>query len=414
MTTQIFDPTYSALRYTWPAHARPEQLAPAGDWFVWLALAGRGWGKTRAGAEWVRWRVESGLAKRIALVGQTSFAVRETMLEGESGLLNVFPKAQRPRYIASRRRVEFHNGAQAFVYSSDSPDLLRGPQHDTAWGDEPTYWIALQEAYDNLIMGLRLGSCPQLLCTCTPRPLEWLKKLKTQTSTVCTGGNMYQNIRNLAPQFIQEIKDKYEGTRLGRQEIYAEIIDDNEKALWKREWIDKARVIKAPELRRIVVAVDPAVSANKNSDETGITVQAKGIDGEFYFLEDCTVKMASPNEWAKVAVTAYHRHKADCIVCEGNQGGDMVTHTVRTVDKNVPVKKIHASRGKSVRAEPAAALCEQGRVHFVGNFAALEDQLCQWDSTVSSYSPDRLDSHVHGINELIGRSEPGKVTVQKW
>lgn len=402
---------YEALRYTWAAHAHSYQLTPPGEWDYWLFLGGRGGGKTRSGAEWIRQKVES--CRRIAFVGATAASVRDVMIKGESGIIEVFPKAQRPVYRSSKRLIEFHNGAQALLFSAETPDQLRGPQFDAAWCDELCSWKYIDETWDMLQFGLRLGNHPQAIITSTPRPLQILKELMKNPRTVVTKCTTYDNRANLASTYIEHIISKYEGTRLGRQELNAEIIDDNPAALWKREWIENNRVLKCPELKRITVSVDPAVTATKKSDETGITVQGIGVDGQFYLLDDCSVKSASPDEWAKAVVTAYNKYKADCVVCESNQGGDMVISTIKTVGSTVNVKKIYASRGKTVRAEPVSALSEQGRVHHVGVFPLLEDQLCQWDSS-ETYSPDRLDAFVHGINELNQRPEKKTAATRRY
>jgi phage terminase large subunit-like protein len=404
------DDRANEILFHWPAWARPAQLAPAGDWRVWLILAGRGFGKTRSGAEWVRGEVEAGRAGRIALVGATAADVRDTMIEGESGLLRVFPPDRRPRYEPSKRRVTFANGAIATTYSADEPDRLRGPNHDLAWADEIAAW-RYPEAWDQLVFGLRIGDAPRLVATTTPRPSRLIRTLVDRDDTVVTRGSTYDNARNLSPAFLDEMRTRYEGTRLGRQELNAELLLDADGALWDRDMIDDSRTTSVPDLRRIVVAVDPAVTATADSDETGIIVAGVDSSGEAFVLEDRSTK-GSPVEWASAAVTAYHVHKADRIVAESNQGGDMISHTIRTVDSSVPVKLVHASRGKRTRAEPVAALYEQGRVHHAGSFPDLEDQLCMW--TPDSASPDRLDALVWALTELVieGRTVDAVVPFQ--
>jgi len=381
----------------WSLWARPAQLAPDGDWRIWLILAGRGFGKTRTGAEWVRQQVENGTARRIALVGATAADVRDTMVEGESGLLRAFPDGYRPRYEPSKRRVTFWNGATATTYSADEPDRLRGPNHDLAWADEVAAW-RYEEAWDQLMFGLRIGDHPRVVATTTPRPTRLIRDLVDRADCAVTRGSTWDNEANLAPAFLDEMRRRYEGTRLGRQELDAELLMDADGALWNRDDLDSYRVTKTPTLRRIVVAIDPAVSNNIDSDETGIVVAGIDDTGHGYVLEDRSMK-GSPNEWAAAAVTGYNVHKADRIVAEANQGGDMITHTLRTVDASVPVKLVHASRGKRTRAEPIAAMYEQGRVHHVGSFPQLEDQLCIW--TPDSASPDRLDALVWALTELM-------------
>ena len=404
------DERANEILYHWPAWARPAQLAPAGEWRVWLILAGRGFGKTRSGAEWVRGEVEAGRAGRIALVGATAADVRDTMIEGESGLLRVFPVEHRPRYEPSKRRVTFSNGAIATTYSADEPDRLRGPNHDLAWADEIAAW-RYPEAWDQLVFGLRIGDAPRLVATTTPRPSRLIRTLVDRTDTVVTRGSTYDNARNLSPAFLDEMRTRYEGTRLGRQELNAELLLDADGALWDRDMIDNSRTTSVPDLRRIVVAVDPAITSTADSDETGIIIAGVDSSGESFVLEDRTTK-GSPVEWASAAVAAYHVHKADRIVAEANQGGDMISHTIRTVDASVPVKLVHASRGKRTRAEPVAALYEQGRVHHAGSFPELEDQLCMW--TPDSASPDRLDALVWALTELVidGRTVDAVVPFQ--
>ena len=395
-----------AVLYDWTVWARPAQLAPPGDWRVWLILAGRGFGKTRSGAEWIRQQVENGRVGRIALVGATAADVRDTMIEGESGLLRVFPDEDRPRYEPSKRRVTFANGAIATTYSADEPDRLRGPNHDLAWADEVAAW-RYPEAWDQLMFGLRIGDRPRAVATTTPRPTKLIRNLAERADCVVTRGSTYDNTANLSPAFLDEMRQRYEGTRLGRQELEAELLLDADGALWNRDMLDQARTVTVPNLRRIVVAIDPAATANADSDETGIVVAGVDDHGHGYVLEDRSMK-GSPAEWASAAVTAHHVHKADRIVAEANQGGDMITHTLRTVDASAPVKLVHASRGKRTRAEPVAALYEQGRVHHAGTFPELEDQLCTW--TPDGPSPDRLDALVWALTELmVGSREPQAV-----
>ncbi len=386
--------------YDWRLWRRPKQATPDGEWRTWLILAGRGFGKTRTGAEFVREQVCNGTAKHIALVGATAADVRDVMIEGESGLLTVFPPNQRPQYEPSKRRVTFYNGAQASAYSADEPDRLRGPNHDLAWADELAAW-RYSEAWDQLTLGLRIGTHPRSVVTTTPRPVDVIRRLmRTDDGSVhLTRGSTYENVKNLAPAFVDEILKRYEGTTLGRQELHAEVLDDLEGALWHRSRLDELRVIKHIELKRIVVAVDPAISNRAESAETGIIVAGIGIDNQAYVLDDLSMR-GSPGEWAQAVVSAYHKYKADRIVLEANQGGDMVRHTIATVERNAPIKLVHASRGKRTRAEPVAALYEQGRVHHVGFYPQLEDQLCGW---VPDYgdSPDRLDALVWALTELM-------------
>lgn len=385
-------------RYRWRLHARPDQLVPDGDWLVWLILAGRGWGKTRTGAETVRSWVQD--APLVNLIGATADDARDIMIEGESGILAVCPRAERPRYIKSARKLEWPNGAQSLVFTADEPDRLRGKQHMAIWADEMASW-RYPESWNQALLGLRLGDHPRAVVTTTPRPTPLLKALMRSPTTVVSRGSTFDNRHNLAPSFFEQIIAQYEGTRLGRQEVYAEILDDNPGALWKREQLDASRVSRMPELARVVVAIDPAVTSTDGSDETGIVVAGKGVDGDLYVLDDVSMK-GSPMQWATTAIAAYSRHKGDRIVGEVNNGGDMIEATLRTVDKAVPYRAVHATRGKQLRAEPVAALYEQGRAHHVGYFSTLEDQLCQWEPS-AGWSPDRLDALVWAATELMQR-----------
>ncbi len=387
-----------ALAYDWRIWQRPKQKTPEGDWGIWLILAGRGFGKTRTGAEWVKEQVNKGKVGHIALVAATAGDARDTMIEGESGLLSVFPNSERPRYEPSKRRITFSNGAIATAFSADEPDRLRGPNHDLAWCDELAAW-RYPDAWDMLIFGLRIGDQPQALVTTTPRPTKIIRELVKRDDVVVTRGSTFENKQNLAPSFLHEITERYEGTRLGRQELHAEILDDVDGALWNRDMIERARTSTMPDMKRIVVAIDPAVSSKESSAETGIIVAGVDEAGHGYVLEDVS-KKGTPLEWASEAVAAYHRLQADRIVAEANQGGDMIRHTLDTVDRNIPIRLVHASRGKRVRAEPIAALYEQNRVHHVGSFPDLEDQLCSWVPDLSN-SPDRLDALVWALTELV-------------
>lgn len=392
--------------WDWSIWAREKQLAPPGNWRVWLILAGRGFGKTRSGAEWIRQKVINNEAGRIALIGATAADVRDTMVEGESGLLRIFPPGERPRYEPSKRRITFKNGAKATTYSADEPDRLRGPNHDCAWTDEIAAW-RYPEAWDQLIFGLRIGDDPRVVATTTPRPTRLIRSLVEREDVVVTRGSTYENQMNLAPTFLEEVKARYEGTRLGRQELYAEILDDVEGALWTREMIEQSRVNNLPDLTRIVIGVDPAITSRESSAETGIVAVGVDANGTGYVLDDRSLK-GSPVEWANAAIALYHRSSADRIVVEANQGGDMVRHTLQTVESQIPIKTVHATRGKRTRAEPISALYEQGKVKHVGAFPVLEDQMCSW--TPESDSPDRLDALVWGLTELmIGSKTPPAV-----
>jgi phage terminase large subunit-like protein len=408
-------------KFDWPHFARPSQLAPDGDWFCWMILAGRGFGKTRTGSEWVRSMLcgttplAAGRYRHIALAAETAADARDVMVgdgkgPGEgSGILQVHPKDFRPVYESSKRRLTWPNGAIATLYNGTEPEQLRGPEHDAAWIDELAKYALAQDVWDQLQFGLRLGSRPRVLITTTPKPTKLLKKIIADPRTHVTRGSTAENIANLAPTFVSA---RYAGTRLGRQELDAELLEDTPGALWKLSDIEAARIAPAdlPTLRRIVVAIDPAVSNNENSDETGIIVAAKADDGDAYIIADYSLK-ASPDGWAREAVKAYHLHHADRIIAEVNNGGALVEATVRMVDPNVSYKAVHASRGKAVRAEPVAALYEQHRIHHVGPFSMLEDQMCAFTSDFdrgrAGYSPDHVDALVWALTELMVESSPG-------
>ena len=384
----------------WSKTARPDQLPPEGEWLTWLVLAGRGWGKTRTGVELVnKWAREDDRA-RIAIVCPTASDTRDVAVEGVSGICTLYPDVH---YEATKRRVTWPNGAVATLYSSDVPDRLRGPEHSKAWCDELASWRR-PEAYDMLRMGLRVGKLPQLVITTTPRPTPIIRELVKDDSVVKTKGSTYDNLANLAPAFADEIRRRYEGTRLGRQELHAELLEDSSGALWDRETLDGNRVGRCPELMRVVVAIDPASSAKDTSDETGIIV-AGIANGHGYILDDCSGRY-SPDGWANRALNALEANQGDRIIAEVNNGGDMVAHTLRTVDRTAPLKMVHASKGKRVRAEPIAALYEQHKIHHVGIFPELEDQLCMWDATDGSKSPDRLDALVWAMTELCKPTTP--------
>lgn len=324
------------------------------------------------------------------------------MVEGESGLLSVYPPAIRPLYEPSKRRITFRSGAIATTYSADEPERLRGPQHDCAACDEVGAWNYPDAAWDMLMLGLRLGANPRVVVTTTPRPIPLIRSLLKAESTAVTRGSTYENRANLAPQFFSDIISKYEGTRLGRQELLGEVLEDIEGTLWNRAIIDACRIpaIRPRDLQRIVVAIDPAVTSGEDSDETGIVVAAKGTDGRGYVLDDLTCRL-SPDGWAKRAVAALHDRSADRIIAEGNNGGDLVERVIRTVDSRVPYRKVTASRGKITRAEPIAALYEQGKISHVGAFHKLEDEMCTYTGAVGESSPNRMDALVWALSELF-------------
>ena len=388
-----------AALHLWPLWARDSQIAPPGDWAVWLLMAGRGFGKTRTGAEWVRARVESGRACRIALVARTPADVRDVMIEGDSGLLSVCPPSKRPKYEPTKRRLTWPNGAFALAFSSHEPDQLRGPQFDAAWCDELASWEYPRETWDNLAFGLRLGQRPQCVVTTTPRPVELLRELADRDDVHVTRGSTYENRRFLAASFIRQIERRYQGTDTGRQEIFAELLEEAEGALWRRDWI--SHVETPPDLNRIVVAIDPAMSSRPDSAETGIIVAGTDSDLRGYVIEDASGRM-SPDEWARRAIDLYDRYSAGRIIGEKNNGGDLVGSVLKTASggRTLPIRLVSASVGKYARAEPVAALYQQGRVSHVGSFPQLEDQLCTWEPG-SSTSPDRMDALVWALSDLI-------------
>lgn len=393
----------------------PHQLPPQGEWRSWVIMGGRGAGKTRAGAEWVRSAVEgarpldAGRCRRVALVGETIDQVREVMIFGDSGILACSPADRRPGWEATRKRLVWPNGAVATVHSAHDPEGLRGPQFDAAWVDEIAKWKKSQETWDMLQFALRLGDQPRVCVTTTPRNVGVLKALLKSPSTIVTHAPTEANRANLAASFLEEVRARYRGTRLGRQELDGVLLADAEGALWTSAMLERCRAQKLPELDRIVVAVDPATTSGAASDECGIVVagvQCSGPPQEWcaYVLADCTVTGLGPSGWARAAVGAMERFGADRLVAEVNQGGQMVQEVIRQVDPLVPYKGVHASRGKVARAEPVAALYEQGRVRHMGDMHALEDQMCRMTSRGyegGGGSPDRVDALVWALHELM-------------
>ena len=398
----------------WRAKARPSQLPPAGDWNGWVVMAGRGFGKNRLASEFVHEEVQAKRAGRIALVAPTAADARDTIIEGESGILATAPSWCRPEYEPSKRKLTWPTGAVAHTFSSEEADRLRGPQFDLAFADELAAWNDPQSTWDMLQFGLRLGTRPRWLVTTTPRPIKLLKGLLAREGqdVVVTRGSTFENAANLAPTFLAAIRARYENTRLGQQELFAAMLSETPGALWSTEMIERANEVgKLPDMRRVVVAVDPSGTrgASDDGDSIGIVVAGLGVDGLGYILADRTCKL-SPDGWGRVAVKAYHDFKADRIVAERNFGGAMVEHVIRTVDQNIPYREVTASRGKVARAEPIAALYEQGRVRHAHPVIALEDQMLSM--TGGGYagdgSPDRLDAAVWALTELMGAAaEPG-------
>jgi len=403
------------LFYDWQFWARREQLPPvtnphdpSGTWRIWFYCGGRGSGKSRAHAEWVRAEVESGRRGHLALVGRTPADVRDVMIEGEAGLLAISRPDFRPVYEPTKRKLTWPNGAVALTYSGAAPDQLRGPSFDGGWVDELAAFKYPDDTWNNLLFGMRLGSNPQVVVSTTPRPIPIIKGLLKDPTCVVTRGSSNDNIGNLPEAYIEQVIRRYEGTRLGRQEIYAEILDDTPGALWTHDLLERTRTREHPELSRIVVGVDPAVSSGEGAAETGIIVAGAlpaqhGRVAECYVLDDLTLR-GTPHEWASAVVTAYRRYRCDRVVAESNQGGEMVEATIHAVDPTVPVLRVHASRGKYVRAEPVAALYEHGAAHHVGLFPELEDEMVTF--VPGEASPDRLDALVWAITALVGNDIP--------
>lgn len=389
-------PERNMLVYQWELWARDKQLLPEGDWDTWLIKAGRGFGKTRTGAETVRlWARTNGI---IHMVAPTASDARDVMVEGESGILAISPKYERPVYSSSNRRLTWPNGSKGILFSADEPDRLRGPQCHKAWADELAAW-RYPDAWDQLQFGLRLGNHPQCVITTTPRPTPIIKSLCEDARTVVTSGSTYENKSNLAPSFLTSIERKYEGTRLGRQEIYAEVLNDLEGALWNYDIIGYVKAL--PDLMRVVVAIDPAVTSKDESDETGIIVAGIGYDGYLYVIEDCSGRY-TPNDMGHRVIRLLGKYGADRVVAEVNNGGDMIEAILRGIDENIPYRAVHATQGKRTRAEPVAALYEQRRVKHLGTLAGLESQMTSWDAR-SEKSPDRVDALVWAITELTGK-----------
>ena len=392
----------------WNFFAHDYQRPPDGPWTIWLMIGGRGAGKTRAGAEWVR-ALALGRApaarkpvERIALVGETAADVREVMVEGVSGIMRCHPRHERPQWQSSRKRLVWQNGAVAQCFSAEDPEQLRGPQFAAAWCDELAKWRYAQETWDNLQFGLRLGAQPRELITTTPRAVPLLKKLLADPQAAITRATTRDNAYYLAPAFLDAVVKKYEGTRLGRQELDGELIEERAGALFSRATIEHNRITQPPPLMRIVVAIDPPASHGKRADACGIIAAGIDRDGIVYVLADETLEQARPATWAQKALALYQRLEADAIVVEVNQGGDMATDVLKGADKDVPVLAVRATRGKYLRAEPVAHLAEQGGLKFAGSFAALEDEMCDFapEGLSSGRSPDRLDALVWAVTAL--------------
>jgi phage terminase large subunit-like protein len=392
-------------------HQRPPERANSGqDWTTWLILGGRGAGKTRAGAEWVRSVAAADPNARIALIAETENDAREVMVEGVSGLLAIHPLGDRPKWTSSRGRLRWKNGAVAQVYTAENYERLRGPQFSAAWLDELAKWRHAEATYDMLQFGLRLGGRPRQVVTTTPRPIALLKRIIGDPRTAVTHASTIANAFNLAPHFVETVLSRYHGTRLGRQEIDGEIVEERNDALWTRAGIESCRVDAAPALKRIVVAVDPPASAKRGADACGIVAVGRADNGTIYVIADDSISGLTPQGWAVKAVALWRRLQADMLVAEVNQGGDMVKAVVAAVDPDVPVTAVHATRGKYLRANPVSQLYEQGRVKHAGTFPELEDEMCDFglDGLSSGRSPDRLDALVWAVSALTfaARGEP--------
>jgi predicted phage terminase large subunit-like protein len=390
-------------RAQWLSKARPDQVTPPGDWPIWMAMAGRGWGKTRVGAEDVAWFGAQHAGARIAIIAPTFQDARDTCIEGESGLLAVLPKVCVDTYNRSLGELILWNETRFKLFSATEPERLRGPQHHRAWGDEVGAWPD-PIAFDQALFGLRLGPNPQFIGTTTPRPTPLIRKIVRTAGAMITRGATRDNAANLPEATLAHLHDRYAGTRLGRQELEGELLEDVQGALWSAALIDATRARAAPELQRVVVAVDPSgTKGGGDGDDIGIVVAGKGSDGRFYVLEDASCNV-SPDAWARRVAQAFERWQADRVVAEKNFGGAMVEAVLRTAARHLPIKLVTASRGKVVRAEPVAALYEQGKVSHIGAFDALEDQMCSMTGAgyVGEGSPDRADALVWALTELSG------------
>lgn len=425
---KLDDKEATVLLYDWSLWARDSQLEPTGvDWVTWLILAGRGYGKTRTGAETINKWAKEGWAKRIALIGSDAADARDVMVEGDSGILECSPRDFMPIYEPSKKKLTWPNGCRAFLFSAEDPDSLRGPQFHAAWSDELCKWSYGQDTWDNLQMGLRLGKAPRQIVTTTPRPIKLLKEIILRSDTVITKGSTYENLTNLAKPFRKAVVDRYEGTRLGRQELNAELLDDIPGAMWQRSLLDELRASRHEsedmvtyqgrkvDMAEIVVAVDPPIKSASDSDECGIVAAGKGRDARGYVLADVSVR-GTPDEWGTAAVQLFDKLGANWMIYEANQGGEMVAHVLRSCAKalrdkgerttdHLPLKAVHATKGKATRAEPVSALYEQKRVSHVGFMALLEDQMCEFtsdfDKKKAGYSPDRLDAMVWALTALM-------------
>lgn len=386
--------------YDWSRQGRITQRLPEGDWKIWLILAGRGFGKTRAGSEAIRQWVCAGRCRRLALIGQTERDIEQVMIQGESGLLAIHPESERPQYHVSKKCLIWPNGAVATLYSAERYEKLRGPQFDGAWVDELAKFRHPSQVWEQLMFSLRLGPNPQVIVTTTPRPLPLLKKMLAgkEGKLHLTRGSTFENQKNLSPTFLEHMKNRYAQSPLGRQELEGALLEEEKGALWKWAHLEMCRVQEVPSLERLLIAIDPAVTAHEKSDETGLIVAGRAGE-KAYVLEDLSGQY-SPQEWARVALEAYERYQADKIIAEVNQGGDLVEQMLRAHSQRISFKAVRANRGKRVRAEPVAHLYEQGLVHHAPGLSRLGEQLCLY-TPLSSKSPDRMDALVWAISELM-------------
>lgn len=395
-------------RYDWAKQSRIAQRVPLGGWRTWLIMAGRGFGKTRTGAETIRQWVKEGSCKRIALVGSSLHDVRSVMVEGESGLLAVHSDEERPLFFPSKRLIQWKNGTVAMMFGAENVDQLRGPQFDGAWVDELAKFRRAEDVWTQLQLCMRLGQNPRTIVTTTPRPIKLIRDLMASKEVCVTKGSTFDNADNLAPAYLDQIQNQFLKTRLGAQEIYAEILSETAGALWHRGLIKYEQPdhdeVGNFHLKRIVIAIDPATTAHDQSDETGIVAVGVDHQNRGFVLEDLSGRF-SPNDWGSRVVNAFYRLKADRVVVENNKGGDLVENVLRSIDSTIPVKSVRATRGKFTRAEPIAALYEQGRIFHVQPFTTLEAQMCDFVPGMTSKSPDRMDALVWGITELLLESE---------
>jgi predicted phage terminase large subunit-like protein len=406
-----FSKLKAALADNWRSRARPSQIPPQGDWSGWLVLSGRGFGKTWLLTNYASELAMQGAGIRLAMVAPTSADTRDVLVTGPAGVLQTAPAHFKPVYEPSKRLLTWPNGASALLISAEEPERLRGPQFHYALCDELAAWTNPQAVWDQLMFTLRLGNRPRWVACTTPKPIALLKNLLARSDVHVTRGSSYENADNLPQAYLDELKSKYENTRLGRQEVHAELLEDFENSLFPREVLEAARYSgPVPLMKRTVVAIDPAMSAKAQSDMTGIVAAGLGQDGHVYVLADISGQY-QPNQWARRALDLFDRLNADKIVCETNQGGELVRHTIHTERMLAPVKMIHASKGKVTRAEPVSSVFEQGKVRLVGNLQALEDELIAFcvGGYSGSGSPDRGDAMVYAISELMLFASPQAV-----